>query len=499
MHLADGDGARRLGGRGAGGERGDQQREYQLGPHARRHRPPAFHKGGRPPIAPLTAARRPAAGRGSDDARRAAGEGRAVGPGPRPDRGGGTLGGPAARGARRARATPRRGSSASSRSTPATSPRRRAACAPSSTTTRRSARCSSTCRSRRAAPTRMVSTARQPLPSADELEAAVEVLREDPELGPALREGRLVPYRSMPPLAGDELPDGRVERMLTVGLRPAEGSEDHEIVGVRLGRREVVRFEGKAPSTAMAGARRCGIPDANQPTTMGRAGAARITVTRDGETLWRLIAVRPAASSGENGLRRRAARRLLPRQARAAARARADPQRPLRRQRLRAVPRLAERGEPLQGPGRRGGARLPALPAAGQDGARLRRRPGQLRRRGGLRGRRGGRAGQRARGRLVPLRQPLAAARRRHDPRALRLRRGRQLVRLPDPPPPRVLAAGLRHRGRGRGRRARAQRPAAPRPRLELAHAPPRGPAASATRAASGAGGCARRAATRAT
>ena len=70
---------------------------------------------------------------------------------------------------------------------------------------------------------------------------------------------------------------------------------------MRLGRREVVRFEGKAPSTAMAGARRCGIPDAGQPTTMGRAGAARVTVTRDGETLWRLIVVRPAASSGENG------------------------------------------------------------------------------------------------------------------------------------------------------------------------------------------------------
>ena len=72
-------------------------------------------------------------------------------------------------------------------------------------------------------PTRMVSTARQPLPSPDELEAAVEVLREDAELGPALREGRLVPYRSMPPLVGDELPDGRVERVLTVGLRPAAG------------------------------------------------------------------------------------------------------------------------------------------------------------------------------------------------------------------------------------------------------------------------------------
>ncbi|HWM09024.1 MAG TPA: hypothetical protein VNO82_06760 [Solirubrobacteraceae bacterium] len=151
-------------------------------------------------------------------------------------------------------------------------------------------------------PSRVVATARQPLPGADELEAALDVVREDAELGAAVREGRLVPYRSMPPVVEDEQPDGRVERILTVGLRPAEGDDDgHEIVGVRLGRREVVRFEGKAPPTALAGARRCGIADAGQNTVMGRAGAARITVKRDGETLWRLIAVRPAASSGDMG------------------------------------------------------------------------------------------------------------------------------------------------------------------------------------------------------
>ena len=70
-------------------------------------------------------------------------------------------------------------------------------------------------------PSRVVATARQPLPSADELAAALEVIGEDPELGPAVRDGRLVPYRSMPPLVDEELPDGRVERTVTVGLRPA--------------------------------------------------------------------------------------------------------------------------------------------------------------------------------------------------------------------------------------------------------------------------------------
>ncbi|MGH2949559.1 MAG: hypothetical protein ACRDPC_25430, partial [Solirubrobacteraceae bacterium] len=52
---------------------------------------------------------------------------------------------------------------------------------------------------------------------------------------------------------------------------------------------------------ARAARRRCGLPDAGQETTMSRAGAARVTVTRDGEVLWRLIAVRPAASSGRDG------------------------------------------------------------------------------------------------------------------------------------------------------------------------------------------------------
>jgi hypothetical protein len=145
------------------------------------------------------------------------------------------------------------------------------------------------------------SSTRQPLPSPEEREAALAVLREDPQLGPELAAGRLVPYRAMPPIAGTERPDGKVERILTVGLQPARGDEGHEIVGVHLGRQEVVRFDDGAPPTALAAAGRCGAPNANQPTVMNRAGAARVTVTRDGQTLWRLVAVRPAASSGAVG------------------------------------------------------------------------------------------------------------------------------------------------------------------------------------------------------
>ena len=148
----------------------------------------------------------------------------------------------------------------------------------------------------------MRSSSRQPPPSGEEREAALKVVEQDPELGPAIREGRLEPYRAMPPLVGSELPDGTIERAVSVGLRPADGANTkHEIVGVHLGRREVIRFRGGAPDGARAARALCGLRDAGQRTTTARVGAARITVSRDGETLWRLIAVRPAASSGFDG------------------------------------------------------------------------------------------------------------------------------------------------------------------------------------------------------
>lgn len=145
------------------------------------------------------------------------------------------------------------------------------------------------------------STSRQPLPSPEEREAALAVLRDDPDLGPKLTAGDLEPYRPMPPLAGTERPDGTVERAIAVGLRPTNDGPGHEIVAVHLGRREVIRFDGGAPPTALATATHCGVQNANQPTVTNRAGAARIVVKQDGVTLWSLIAVRPAASSGAAG------------------------------------------------------------------------------------------------------------------------------------------------------------------------------------------------------
>jgi hypothetical protein len=54
----------------------------------------------------------------------------------------------------------------------------------------------------------------QPLPTREEFEAAVEVVAEDRRLGRGVREDRLRPYETMPPLVLSELPDGRVERVI---------------------------------------------------------------------------------------------------------------------------------------------------------------------------------------------------------------------------------------------------------------------------------------------
>jgi hypothetical protein len=142
----------------------------------------------------------------------------------------------------------------------------------------------------------------QPLPTREEFDEAVEILLEDEDLGPAIREQRLVPYRPMPPLVDSELPDGRVERTVAVGLMPQGDGAQHEIVGANMVRRSVARYPNRAPETAMAAAAVCGLRNENQPTaSRGTPGRFRVTIDRGGTRLWRFLVVRPADSSGTNG------------------------------------------------------------------------------------------------------------------------------------------------------------------------------------------------------
>ena len=142
-------------------------------------------------------------------------------------------------------------------------------------------------------------------PGQEEFDEAVRIVADDPEIGRAIRDGRILPYQPMPPLISTELPDGSIERTLAVGLLPHDGTRGHEIVGVKMASREVLRFgltaRGRAPELAAAHNPICGLPYAGQPTASHVAGSAWVTVSQGGMTVWRFLVVRPAASSGTNG------------------------------------------------------------------------------------------------------------------------------------------------------------------------------------------------------
>ena len=155
-----------------------------------------------------------------------------------------------------------------------------------------------------AAQVRVSESGDQPLPTPDEFEAAVEIVAQDPQLGRLVRENRVQPYEAMPPLVLDELPEGRVERVVTVGLLPQGRSRvRHEIVGVNMVRREIARYDNGAPDHSHADPQTCGAPpSAGQATTgKGVAGQVWVNVFLGGTQIWRFLAVRPSASSGTWG------------------------------------------------------------------------------------------------------------------------------------------------------------------------------------------------------
>jgi len=143
-----------------------------------------------------------------------------------------------------------------------------------------------------------------PSPSEAEFEQAVKLLTRDRDLGALLNEGRLQAYQPIPALFLRDLHDGRSERHIAVGLLPRADKVDHEIVAVDLRAGAVTRFDSRTPSHPEPHPRGlCGAPaSAGQQTAgKGAAGQVWITVKQGGQTLWRFLAVRPAASSGTNG------------------------------------------------------------------------------------------------------------------------------------------------------------------------------------------------------
>ena len=133
-------------------------------------------------------------------------------------------------------------------------------------------------------------------PHDDEFGWAVDVLKEDPALGPALEAGELQVYRPTPPLASFSDVDGNVDRAVAVGLRSAAG--EHRIVGVRTLDGEVILDPPGVPPPSSDDAGASAEPAA-APTAGSRQ--ARVKIWQGESLLWDLIVVRPAASSGTNG------------------------------------------------------------------------------------------------------------------------------------------------------------------------------------------------------
>ena len=140
-----------------------------------------------------------------------------------------------------------------------------------------------------------------PLPTQDEFDAAVAILRKKSSFAEMLEPASTLVYPPMPPLIHHEQLDGRSERVVAVGLLPREGKGRHEIVGVNLNRGEIHRYEHNAPATALAGDSVCGVPAAGQPTVKHAAGQVWVTIKQNNTVLWKFLVVRPAASSGTNG------------------------------------------------------------------------------------------------------------------------------------------------------------------------------------------------------
>jgi hypothetical protein len=141
----------------------------------------------------------------------------------------------------------------------------------------------------------------QPLPNDEEFDEAVRILSQDEHFATLLKDRLLVPFRPMPPVAQPPDTATRIERTVNVGLSRRSSLTDvpNEIVGVHLTKQIVERYTGGAPATAQASPDACGVPNAGQATTpRNTAGQYQMTVTQGPTTLWEMLIIRPAVSSG---------------------------------------------------------------------------------------------------------------------------------------------------------------------------------------------------------
>lgn len=139
-------------------------------------------------------------------------------------------------------------------------------------------------------------TDERPAPTLDEWTSALDVVRADPDLGPAIGAGQVEAFHAMP-----QLLDVPGRRVVSVGLRAGEA--DGEVLGVDLGTRTLVRYPSHAPPNTRVGGFVCAPPPAAPQAGLARGaqGWARVRIRHHGRDLWSMIVRRPSASSGVDG------------------------------------------------------------------------------------------------------------------------------------------------------------------------------------------------------
>lgn len=132
----------------------------------------------------------------------------------------------------------------------------------------------------------------------EELDAAFEMVKKDPEFVSLAAQNRLEIYGAMPGVS-----NLNGERLVNVGVRNLETGEN-KILGISFKDEKVIRYENNAPPTAKAAPEACGITSAGQGSTgPGLAGQSQITITHNGVTTWEMLVLRPSASSGASNER----------------------------------------------------------------------------------------------------------------------------------------------------------------------------------------------------
>lgn len=134
---------------------------------------------------------------------------------------------------------------------------------------------------------------------AEEINAAFAIVRADADYSKNAGDGKLEIYEAMPPVS-----NLNGERLVNVGVRNQTTGEN-TVVGVSFKNSRVIRYQNNAPPTSRATVDSCGIQSAGQGATApGVAGQYQLTTFSHGIIpLWKMLVVRPSASSGASNER----------------------------------------------------------------------------------------------------------------------------------------------------------------------------------------------------